>query len=152
MVETETQVIARCDPASDLMRDELLARDFQEIVYWRYHRLAVDAYCLQHPLRYCESAKSLAAHLCGLCIRFEMSPIDRGEWANHWCWSFTEVSIRQLFQRRFTSDTLHIKTHGNVFAAMAFLQGVSLEEIDRGKLDIHDQAYPVIITLRVQKR
>jgi hypothetical protein len=59
-------------PACQIMRDELLARDFQQIVYWRYHRLAVDAYCLQHPLRYCESAKSLAAHLCGLCIRFEM--------------------------------------------------------------------------------
>jgi hypothetical protein len=34
--------------------------------------MAVDAYCLQHPLRYCESAKSLAAHLCGLYIAFEM--------------------------------------------------------------------------------
>jgi hypothetical protein len=35
---------------------------------------------------------------------------------------------------------------------MAFLQGASLAEIDWSKLDIHDQAYPVIITLRVQKR
>jgi hypothetical protein len=35
---------------------------------------------------------------------------------------------------------------------MAFLQGASLEEVDRTKLDIHDQAYPVIITLRAQKR
>jgi hypothetical protein len=32
--------------------------------------MAVDAYCLQHAL-YVESAKSLAAHLCGLCIAFE---------------------------------------------------------------------------------
>lgn len=54
------------------MRDELLTRDFQEAAYWRYHRLAIDTYCLQHPLDYCESAKSLAAHLCGLCVRFEM--------------------------------------------------------------------------------
>jgi hypothetical protein len=29
-------------------------------------RLAVDCYCLQHPDRYCVSAKSLAAHLTGL--------------------------------------------------------------------------------------
>jgi glycosyltransferase involved in cell wall biosynthesis len=81
-----------------------------------------------------------------------ISSIDRGEWANSWCWSFTAVSIRRLFQVLFTSDTLDIKTHGNVFAAMAFLQGASLEEVDRTKLDIHDQAYPVIITLRAQKR
>jgi hypothetical protein len=58
------------------------------------------------------------------------------------------VSTRRLFLRPFTADTLDIKTHGNVFAAMAFLQGASLAEIDWSKLDIHDQAYPVIITLR----
>ena len=81
-----------------------------------------------------------------------ISPIDRGEWGNNWCWSFTAVSINRLFQKRFTSDTLDIKTHGNVFAAVAFLEGASLEEIDLGKLDTHDQAYPVVITLRAQKR
>jgi hypothetical protein len=32
--------------------------------------MAVDAYCLQHS-SYVASAKSLAAHLCGLCIAFE---------------------------------------------------------------------------------
>jgi hypothetical protein len=42
---------------------------------WTYRRpldqrLAVDAYCVQHAA-YVESAKSLAAHLCGLCIAFE---------------------------------------------------------------------------------
>lgn len=80
-----------------------------------------------------------------------ISSIDRGEWADSWCWSFTAVSIRQLFQVLFVSETLDIKTHGNVFAATAFLQGAALEEIDRAKLDIQDQAYPVIITLRCQK-
>jgi hypothetical protein len=57
-----------------------------------------------------------------------------------------------LFLRRFSHDRMDIKSQGDVFAAMAFLQGASLEEIDRSKLDIHDQACPVIITLRVQKR
>jgi hypothetical protein len=33
--------------------------------YARLHRLAVDAYALQHPDEYCRSAKSLAAHLTG---------------------------------------------------------------------------------------
>jgi Family of unknown function (DUF5946) len=59
-------------PDCHSIRDELLARDFQQAVYWPYHRMAVDAYCLQHPRGYCESAKSLAAHLCGLCISLEM--------------------------------------------------------------------------------
>lgn len=35
------------------------------------HRLAVDAYCMQHPEPYCHSAKSYAAHLTGLCCGIE---------------------------------------------------------------------------------
>jgi hypothetical protein len=47
--------------------EELLARDFSDPRYFRVHRMLVDTYSLQHPDRYCKSAKSLAAHLCGLC-------------------------------------------------------------------------------------
>jgi Family of unknown function (DUF5946) len=49
------------------LREELVARDFTDVMYGRLHRMAVDIYCLQHPDRYCASAKSLAAHLMGLC-------------------------------------------------------------------------------------
>jgi len=34
-------------------------------------RLTIDIYCLQHPDDYCVSAKSLAAHLTGLCWALE---------------------------------------------------------------------------------
>jgi hypothetical protein len=51
--------------------DEFLARDFGNPAYGRFHRMMVDTYCLQHPDRYCVSAKSLAAHLGGLCCAFE---------------------------------------------------------------------------------
>lgn len=51
----------------------LLARDYEQpTLFGRSHRMAVDAYCLQHS-SYVESAKSLAAHLCGLCIALEHS-------------------------------------------------------------------------------
>jgi len=79
-----------------------------------------------------------------------ISQIDRGEWGDRWCWAFTAVSIRKLFEPQF-GPKLEIRTHGNVFAAMAFLQGAALEEVDRARLDIHDPAYPVTITLRAQK-
>jgi hypothetical protein len=46
--------------------DTLIARDFSDIMYFGVHRMAVDTYALQHPDRYCASAKSLAAHLVGL--------------------------------------------------------------------------------------
>ena len=58
-------------PTCVQMFDALLARDFEQPVpYWRFHRLAVDAYALQHE-PYVKSAKSLAAHLCGVCIALE---------------------------------------------------------------------------------
>ena len=44
-----------------------VARDFSEALYFRTHRMLVDTYALQHPDTYCISAKSLAAHLAGLC-------------------------------------------------------------------------------------
>jgi hypothetical protein len=47
--------------------EELLARDFSDPVYFRVHRMLVDIYALQHPDRYCRSAKSFAAHFTGLC-------------------------------------------------------------------------------------
>ena len=47
--------------------EELTGRNFTDIRYGGVHRMLVDIYALQHPDRYCISAKSLAAHLCGLC-------------------------------------------------------------------------------------
>jgi len=41
-------------------------------------RLAFDTYCVQHPAVYCISAKSLAAHLGGLCWALEYGGGDRG--------------------------------------------------------------------------
>jgi hypothetical protein len=41
-------------------------------------RLAVDCYCLQHPDTYCVSAKSLAAHLTGLCWAMEFDGREPG--------------------------------------------------------------------------
>lgn len=41
-------------------------------------RLAFDTYCVQHPDRLCVSAKSLAAHLGGLCWGLEHDGVARG--------------------------------------------------------------------------
>lgn len=47
--------------------DLLLARDFSDAAFFASHRLFVDTYALQHPNQFCASAKSFAAHLCGIC-------------------------------------------------------------------------------------
>jgi hypothetical protein len=49
----------------------LVARDFSDALFFRSHRLLVDTYSLQHPDEFCASAKSLVAHLSGLCAILE---------------------------------------------------------------------------------
>jgi hypothetical protein len=51
--------------------DEVSAREWNHPTSYRYHRMFVDAYCLQHPDESCASAKSFVAHLTGLCAAFE---------------------------------------------------------------------------------
>jgi glycosyltransferase involved in cell wall biosynthesis len=80
-----------------------------------------------------------------------ISQIDRQEWNDSWCWSFTTVSIRKLFETRFTKKSLEIISFGNVFAATSFLFGAVLEEINSRKLNQIDRAYPVIIALKARK-
>ena len=80
-----------------------------------------------------------------------ISPIDRGEWHDSWYWSLTEVSARRLFNNVFGADHVEVETQGNVFAATAFLHGLALEEVPRGKLSTKDLAFPVIVSVRAQK-
>jgi hypothetical protein len=51
--------------------EALLARDYEDPAFFAVHRMCVDTYSLQHPDRYCRSAKSLAAHLVGLGLILE---------------------------------------------------------------------------------
>jgi SAM-dependent methyltransferase len=80
-----------------------------------------------------------------------ISRIDRGEWRKSWYWSLTENSAGRMFADVFGAEQVNVEVHGNVFAAIAFLHGVALEEIRVVKLDIADPAFPVIISVRAQK-
>ena len=51
--------------------DELTIRRWDRPVPYPLRRMMVDTYALQHPEEFCVSAKSLAAHLTGLCAALE---------------------------------------------------------------------------------
>lgn len=68
------------------------------------------------------------------------------EWAKTWYWSLTTFSTRRLLEEQFGSNGLEVKMYGNVFAATAFLYGVTLQEVDRADLDVINSCYPVTIT------
>jgi ubiquinone/menaquinone biosynthesis C-methylase UbiE len=81
-----------------------------------------------------------------------ISQIDRGEWGKTWFWSFTAAALQRLFGSVFGSDQVMIEEYGNVFAAIAFLHGLAVEEVDTADLAMLDRAYPVIVALRARKR
>jgi SAM-dependent methyltransferase len=79
--------------------------------------------------------------------------IDRGQWGGeHWFWSLTAASATRLFGVVFGAEHVQVHSHGNVFAATAFLQGLALEEVERAKLEVSDACFPVIVTVRARKR
>lgn len=51
--------------------EALQGRELAEPSTYASHRLMVDAYAMQHPERYCSSARSYAAHLTGLLAAME---------------------------------------------------------------------------------
>ena len=61
------------------MFDEFRVREMSELApSYASSRLTIDVYCLQHPDRYCVSAKSLAAHLTGVCWALEHGITEGG--------------------------------------------------------------------------
>ncbi len=80
-----------------------------------------------------------------------ISPIDRGEWGKSWYWSLTRIAAERLVGEVFGATNTRVEAHGNIFAATAFLQGLAQEEIDCRKLDLVDDAFPVIVAVRARK-
>jgi hypothetical protein len=83
-----------------------------------------------------------------------ITPVNRQDsesWGNHWCWSFTALSARRLFEEHFRAEHVHVETHGNVLAAASFLYGLGRERADAHELDHRDPDYEMVITLRAQK-
>jgi hypothetical protein len=61
--------------------DAIMALAHTDVRYAGAYRLALDAYCMQHPEEYCISAKSYAAHLTGLCCGLEHHGNPNDYWA-----------------------------------------------------------------------
>lgn len=67
-------------------------------------------------------------------------------------WSFTDMSLRKLFEGAADVESVRIGTYGNVKASSAFLYGLSYEEMEPEDLEYHDENYQLIITAVVTKK
>lgn len=67
-------------------------------------------------------------------------------------WSFTEQSLRKLFESNEDVESVEVTVYGNVKAASAFLYGISSEELNPDELEFQDSCYQVIIGACVKRR
>jgi len=81
-----------------------------------------------------------------------ISPVaTQSAWGPTWYWSFTEASLRRLLAATFEARDCRLETHGNVLTAVAFLEGLAVEDLTPVELSSPDPDYPVIITALARK-
>jgi len=78
----------------------------------------------------------------------QVSRYDMDRWGDYW--RFTVLSAQKLFSGHFREAA--VKGYGNVFVAKAFLDGLSVEDVnDTGLLDFYDEDYTVTIGVFARK-
>jgi SAM-dependent methyltransferase len=86
-----------------------------------------------------------------LCTVPSVSRIEPG-WLDGEFWRFTRASCRRLFEESFGEGNVAVTAHGNVLAAASFLAGVAADELGRPRLDESDEYFPLLLTVRAEKR
>lgn len=67
-------------------------------------------------------------------------------------WSFTDMSLRRVFEEAGGIENIDIRVYGNVKTAMSFLYGISIEELRKEDLNYLDKDYQVIIGASIRKK
>ncbi|HVS97231.1 MAG TPA: methyltransferase domain-containing protein [Puia sp.] len=87
--------------------------------------------------------------LCTLSGIAQISRYDMDRWGDYW--RFTTLSAQRSFADVFGASNVNVDCGGNCYAAINFLRGIALEELDRKKLTVKDPNYPIVITIIATK-
>jgi hypothetical protein len=79
----------------------------------------------------------------------QISREDAREWGD-W-WRFTSGSAKRLFDEEYGAENVEIEVHGNVVAACALLYGLAQEELTREELELRQDDYEVIVTIKARR-
>jgi len=78
----------------------------------------------------------------------QISRFDMERWGDYW--RFTDLAMRNLLEEHFSE--VKIKTFGNVLAAKAFLDGITVEDLpEKSLLDVDDTNYQLIVAFKAKK-
>lgn len=88
--------------------------------------------------------------LCTLSGIAQISRYDMDRWGDYW--RFTTLSAQRSFGEVFGESNLTVDYGGNCYAAINFLRGIALEELDKTKLTVKDPNYPIVISIIATKK
>jgi SAM-dependent methyltransferase len=71
------------------------------------------------------------------------------DWADYW--RLTTHGARHLFAADFGDGAVRAESHGNVLVCVAFLHGLSREELTADELNYRDDAFQLLVTVRAVK-
>jgi SAM-dependent methyltransferase len=79
----------------------------------------------------------------------QISRYDMDRWGDYW--RFTSASAGRLLEECWPPDHLSIRTHGNALLAVAYLHGLTTDELRPEDLDERDDDFQLVITVRAVK-
>jgi hypothetical protein len=118
-----------------------------------------DCFVLTQTLQFIFDTRSAIRHACRL-VRSggtllvtvpAVSRIERSGGFQTDYWRFTVASCSLLFAEVLPSSHVTVRSYGNVLSSIAFLAGMAAEELSPRELDVHDQFFPLIVTIRATK-
>ncbi len=79
----------------------------------------------------------------------QISRYDMDRWGDYW--RFTTASARRLFEECWPPDQVLIEAHGNALLAVAYLHGLTVDELTAEELETRDNDFQLVITARAVK-
>lgn len=80
----------------------------------------------------------------------QISKYDMDRWGDFW--RFTTLSMQRSFEAVFGKENVEVDFYGNVLSAIAFLEGISAEELRHKELFTKDPNYQLTITIKARKQ
>lgn len=79
----------------------------------------------------------------------QISRYDMDRWGDYW--RFTGASVTRLLGECWPSEAVSVETHGNVLLAVAYLHGLTVDELHPEDLQQRDEDFQLVITARAVK-
>ena len=80
-----------------------------------------------------------------------LTQIADPEWRTTWYWGFTEASATRMFEDVFGKGQIEVASYGNVLSTIAFLHGISKDELRPAELDHKDPEYQMLVAVAARK-